>query len=165
MVDELDTTLLLLIKRIKAAIFWESGMRAIRDQIRSLFLLRSSALTFLTCQSSLFLLFAVYVLYRDACRATFPAGISAIISAFHHILEQPIGTLSLWNDPSYRHRQILVKPEYRAQRRYRSLVFISDLLNYNILKGCYGILAQLCQSKLHIPVLILFYHKVARQPS
>lgn len=53
--------------------------------------------------------FAVYAVFGNARRATFPTGVSVfILSAFHYLqghastfVEQPIGTPSLSNNPDW----------------------------------------------------------------
>ena len=82
--------------------------------------------------------------------------------------KQPIGTLSLWNDlwlaKFSRHRLHILKPEHRVMRSCRSLSYLSEHLNYNMLKGYYGIFAQWHQKySCLLPVLPMpFLHTRTR---
>lgn len=81
-------------------------------------------------------------------RVTFPSGLSAIVSAFHHLwnpehtsafVDQPKGASALWNDrwlaDKFFSWDRLSVSLNRAKGRCRSPNIFTDYLNYNILRG------------------------------
>ena len=63
--------------------------------------------------------------------------------------EQPIGTLSLWNDlwlaKVFSHGLDFFKAWKQSHEEVQESSYLSEHLNYNMLKGYYGLFAQWCQ--------------------